>query len=389
MTVAKSPGTLPSDGIGPARSSGSGNVRPPREWSGPGALAARLIAATVDAETTIEHAMTHLDIAGTGVLLLADHDRRLVGVVTDGDIRRHLLTGETLGLPCRTIATRRPLVATPHTTPGEALELMDRGRGFTVNHLPVVDSDGHIVGLILRSDLVTADPLDVSAVIMAGGLGTRLRPLTNDVPKPMLPVGDRPLLERTIERLRRAGVRQVSITTHYLAERITSHFGDGHAFGVEMHYVPEDRPLGTAGALRLLPPVAGPLLVMNGDVLTTVSFADMVAYHRAHHAEATVGVRRYEIPVPYGVLDCEGSRVRALREKPRQQFLVNAGVYLLERAALELIPAGRRFDMTELIQRLLDEDRTVASFPILEYWLDIGQIADYERAQMDAQGTGG
>jgi dTDP-glucose pyrophosphorylase len=356
-----------------------------REWSGPGAIAARLIAATVDAETTIDHAMARLDIAGTGVLLLADRDGRLVGVVTDGDIRRHLLTRESLALPCRTIATRRPLVATPETTAAEALELMDHGRDFTVNHLPVVNSEGRVVGLILRSDLVSTDPLDVSAVIMAGGLGTRLRPLTNDVPKPMLPVGDRPLLERTIERLRRAGVRQVSVTTHYLAEQITSHFGDGHEFGVEMHYVSEDRPLGTAGALRLLPPTPGPLLVINGDVLTTVSFTEMFAYHRAHHAEATVGVRRYEIPVPYGVLECEGPRVRALREKPRQQFLVNAGVYLLERSCLDVIPAGRRFDMTELIQRLLDTERPVVSFPILEYWLDIGQMIDYQRAQAEVQ----
>jgi perosamine synthetase len=386
MTTTKPAETSRGEGSR-ASSPGSPSNASAREWSGPGALAARLVASTIGAEASIEQAMARLDVAGTGVLLLVDNDHRLVGIVTDGDIRRHLLTGRTLALPSRTIATVHPLVATPATTPGEALELVDHGRGFTVNHLPVVDSNGRLVGLILRSDLVSADPLDVSAVIMAGGLGTRLRPLSKDPQKPALPVGNRPQLARIIERLRQAGVRHISITTHYLANRLTDYFGDGHDFGVDLHYVPEDRPLGTAGALRGLPAPRGPVLVINGDVLTTVSVPDMLAYHRAHSADATVGVRRNELQVPYGVIECKGPRVSMLRETPQRPFLENAGVYVLERHVLELIPADRRFDMTDLIQRLLHTGKTVVSFPIFEYWRSNRGNSRLQEADAPESGT--
>ncbi|MBX6331157.1 MAG: nucleotidyltransferase family protein [Gemmatimonadaceae bacterium] len=345
----------------------------------------RLELAIVPPSLTIADALARLDRAGTGVLLLADDDRVLFGIVTDGDIRRHILSGESLDVPCANIATRTPLVATPETTKAEALHLMDHARDFVLNHLPVVDADRRIVGLVLRSDLVSTDHAGLSAVIMAGGFGTRLRPLTDTVPKPMLPVGDRPLLELTVERLRRSGIKRVNVTTHYLADAISNHFGDGHAFGVDMRYVPEDRPLGTAGALRLMEPTDEPLLVLNGDILTTVDFQALLAYHREHRADVTVGVRKYELQVPYGVVECDGALVRALREKPVRTFLVNAGIYLLEPSVMGFIPEGRRFDMTDLIQSLLDAGRRVASFPIVEYWLDIGRMADYEQAQDDVK----
>jgi NDP-sugar pyrophosphorylase family protein len=272
-------------------------------------------------------------------------------------------------------------------TPVQALQLMDSAREYVINQLPVVTADGTIAGFWLRSDFVKAAPV-LSAVIMAGGFGTRLLPLTEGTPKPMLPVGNRPLLERTIERLRAAGIADVRVTTHYLGDLIASHFGDGQAFGVRMSYVPEDRPLGTAGALRQLAPATETLLVMNGDILTNVDFAAMYAYHREQRADATIGVRAYELQVPYGVVECRDSTVTALQEKPVQSFLVNAGIYLLEPSALAHIPDQERFDMTDLIQRLLDLGRPVASFPIVEYWLDIGRPADYEQAQRDAAGMG-
>jgi NDP-sugar pyrophosphorylase family protein len=225
----------------------------------------------------------------------------------------------------------------------------------------------------------------LSAVIMAGGYGTRLRPLTDDMPKPMLPVGDRPLLERTVRRLREAGIQDVRVTTHYLGDRIASHFGDGKAFGVDITYLNEDRPLGTAGALALVNRPAGPLLVMNGDILTNLNFHALLAFHREHRADATVAVRKYDLTVPYGVVECEGTQVKALQEKPTERFLVNAGIYLLEPTVLGCIPPGERFDMTELIQVLLQQGRTVVSFPIVEYWLDIGRAEDYERAQSDVE----
>src|SRR4029079_19589486 len=198
---------------------------------------------------------------------------------------RAVLAGVPLSEPCLGIASTDPVVAPATATAADALHLMDRGREYTLDHLPVLDDRRRLVGLLLRSDLVTEVPPPVDALIMAGGFGARLMPLTRTTPKPMLPVGDRPLMERTIECLREAGVRHINITTHYLADQIASHFGDGHGFGVEVKYVTEERPLGTAGSLRLIDPGGGPLLVINGDILTGLHFRDLLAYHRMQRAD--------------------------------------------------------------------------------------------------------
>lgn len=342
---------------------------------------ARLQLAAIAPTASIAEAVSRLEGAGTGMLVLCGSDGRLSGVLTDGDIRRALLRGVPFDRPCSAIATADPVVAVDPLTEEDALRLMDQGTTFPVDHLPVVDPSGRVVGLLLRRDLVTTGDLGLAAVIMAGGFGTRLQPLTNDTPKPMLPVGDRPLLELTIERLRAAGIRRVNITTHYLADRITRHFGNGDAFGVDLRYVAEDRPLGTAGALRLVGAGDEPLLVINGDVLTRVDFRDMAEFHRASCATATIGVRAVEFVFPYGVVDADEGGVRGLHEKPRLSYLVNAGVYLIEPAAFGYIPEGRRYDMTDLIERLLTERHRVVSFPIVESWIDIGRHGDYAVAQ--------
>ena len=341
----------------------------------------RLSKASIFYQATISEAIAQLERAGTGALLLCDENRRLCGLLTDGDLRRAVLRGVSFDRPCCTIANPDPVVVRRDYTPADALRLMDHGRNFTLNHLPVVDESGRASDLLLRSDFVTEEQLGLSAVIMAGGFGSRLRPLTDHVPKPMLTLGDRPLLEMTVERLRDAGIRRVNMTTHYLAETITSHFGDGRAFDVEINYVAEDRPLGTAGGLKLLGDCNETLRVINGDVLTEVDFRSMLTYHREHGADATVGVRQVELQVPYGVIHCEGSRVRNIQEKPVMSFLINAGVYLLEPSVHRYIPQEHRFDMTDLVERLIENGRQVVSFPIVEYWLDIGRRADYESAQ--------
>jgi dTDP-glucose pyrophosphorylase/CBS domain-containing protein len=338
--------------------------------------------ATIPPDASIADAVARLEWAETGILLLCGEDRLLLGVLTDGDVRRAILRNEPFASPCLRIASHRPVTAPPAPTAAEALSLMDHGTRFPVDHLPLVDAEGHIVGLLLRRDLVTLDPAPMAAVIMAGGFGTRLRPLTDHLPKPMLPVGDRPLLARTLERLHDAGIRSVSITTHYLAEAIIDYFGDGEALGLQLQYVSEDRPLGTAGALRQIEAGEGPLLVLNGDILTGLDFREMLAFHRAHGADATVAVRRYEVRVPYGVIQSEdGGVVRGLTEKPILPLLINAGIYLLEPSVRGYLPPEDRFDMTQLLQRLLQEQRRVVSFPVLEYWLDIGQVPDYQHAQ--------
>jgi dTDP-glucose pyrophosphorylase len=331
----------------------------------------------------ISGAIRRLDDAGTGVLLLCEADGLMLGVLTDGDIRRAMLRGVSFGESCGSIASLKPVVAPPGVLAVEALRQMNEA---DVNQLPVVDPrDGRIVGLLLRRDLVTEDELAVAAVVMAGGAGTRLMPLTTDIPKPMLPVGDRPLLERTIERLRDAGIHRVNVTTHYHPEKITGHFGDGKAYGVEIAYVTEDRPLGTAGGLSLLEDRGEPLLVINGDILCNVDFRDLVAFHRQNRADITVCVGKHDVRIPYGVVECDGPRLLRIKEKPNVSVLVNAGIYLLEPSVRCFIPAGERFDMTDLIDRLLESGRPVVTYPLIGYWLDVGHHDDYRKAQQDVE----
>jgi len=342
----------------------------------------RLDSVVISPTASITEAIAYLDKAGTGALVLCSSGRKLEGLLTDGDIRRAILRGISMEADCETIAIRNPVTAKCSISPEETLHLMNQ---HDINHLPVVDLEGNVLEFRLRRDLSSEEQLDLSAVIMAGGFGKRLLPLTEQVPKPMLSVGDRPLLELTIQQLRRSGIREVSLTTHYLPENILKHFGNGEAFGVKLKYLKEDYPMGTAGGLKLMKRMDGTFLEINGDILTGVSFKEMVGYHRKYGAEITVGVRKYEVRVPFGVVECEDVKITQLREKPSLTFFINAGVYLLEPSACDYIPEGKRFDMTELIQKLMDAGRPVVSFPIMEYWLDVGRHEDYMRAQEDVR----
>ena len=338
---------------------------------------------------SIREVMACIDRNAKGIALVVDPERRLIGTVTDGDIRRAILAGMDLNLPVQTLLDRKAatLLPGPRTAPvgtpdAELLRMMNES---TLRHIPLADEAGHIVDVALLSDLVKEYELPLRAVVMAGGSGTRLRPLTEDVPKPMLSIGGRPLMHVIINQLRSAGIRRVHVTTHYQPEKIRNYFGDGQDFGVELSYVREDRPLGTAGALGLLSTSEQPLLVINGDILARVDFRAMLEHHRDHRADLTVAVRQYGVRLPYGVVESDGVHVRRIREKPSLAFLVNAGIYLLEPAAVRHIPSGEPFDMTDLIQCLLDLGRPVVSFPVVGYWLDIGNHGDYVQAQEDVK----
>ena len=278
----------------------------------------------------------------------------------------------------------RPVTAEPASTDAERLAIMTR---HDLRHLPVVDADGILVHLTLLSDVVKDLLLPVRALVMAGGYGTRLRPLTADVPKSMLPVGDRPLLEHIVRQLQQAGIRRVNLATHYRADVIERHFGDGSGFDVDIQYVNEDRPLGTAGALSLMARSDEPLLVINGDIMTEVDIPAMVDFHTANRADMTVAVRPYEVQIPFGVVETDGVLITAVSEKPLIRHFINAGIYLLNGDVCGLLPAGEPYHMTDLIARLVAERRRVISFPIREYWVDIGRSEDYERARLDAGGA--
>jgi len=340
-------------------------------------------------DTPIRTALLLIDKGGIGIVLIVDEGRRLLGTISDGDVRRAILSSLDLDTPVTVLLERKkagqyskPITAKVGTTREELLLLM---RKFILREIPILDEDDRIVDLIGMDDLVPVEPLLLQAVIMAGGFGSRLRPLTEDMPKPMLPVGGRPLMEVLLEQLRDSGIRNVNVTTHFRPEKITDYFGDGKNFGVELNYVNEESPLGTGGALGLMPRPSEPLLVINGDVLTQVDFRAMYAFHQEYKADLTLAVRQYEFEVPYGVIECDGVFVKGIQEKPSFNYFVNAGIYLLQPDVYEYIPVGKRFNMTDLIQWLMDAGKVVVSFPVREYWLDIGQHVDYAQAQKDVE----
>lgn len=339
-------------------------------------------------DSSLREVIACIDVNRKGIALVVDPHQRLMGTVTDGDVRRALLAGRDLEWRASDLLTEKPpeasmpLTAPATATAAELLELMQQ---HDVRHIPLVTSDGRITDVVVLSDLVAEYQLPLRAVIMAGGLGTRLRPLTDDKPKAMLPVGDRPLLEHIVRQLKDAGIHRLSLATHYRGDVIRRHFGDGREFDVDIQYVDEGEPLGTAGALSLLASSAEPLLVMNGDILTQVDFRAMLEFHAVNRADLTMAVRAFDVQVPYGVVDSHGIDVVRVLEKPISRHLINAGIYLLGPDLHRYVPRGQRYDMTDLVNRLIDEGRRVIGFPVREPWIDIGQLDDYQRAQEDEQ----
>ena len=347
--------------------------------------ASRIADLCIHLTTSLREAMTVIDRNALGIALIVDGDRHLLATLTDGDVRRALLSGAQLDQPVEQMLgpgfrkLPSPITATVRIEPRTALNMM---RAHGIRHLPLLDENQRVADLIVLDDLISEVDPSVTAVIMAGGYGRRLRPLTEKTPKPMLPVGNRPLLEHVVGQLREAGIRRILLTTHYRPDVIVEHFGNGERFGVQLEYVVEDRPLGTAGSLAFAQSDE-PLLVMNGDILTNINFRAMLNFHREHGADLTVAVRIHEYQVPYGVVAMEEARVRALTEKPTYRFFINAGIYLLQPDLRRYIPGNAPYDMTDLIEQALLDGRKVVGFPVHEYWVDIGQLRDYERAQMD------
>jgi dTDP-glucose pyrophosphorylase len=337
--------------------------------------------AALPPSATVRDAMQRLDAARTQIVLVVDAEDRLLGTVTDGDIRRAILRQDDLGAPVAQVMNDHPVTA---RSGDSSSALAARMRDRRVHQLPLLGPDDRVVGLELLDRLTASPRRENAAVLMAGGLGTRLRPLTDATPKPLLDIGGKPLLETIIGSLAAHGFRRLYVSVNYRADQIEAHFGDGADRGLEIHYLREDEFLGTAGALSLLPAAPeAPLLVMNGDILTRLDFGQLMDFHTAEGADLTMCIRQISTRVPYGVVDLDENRVVAITEKPEQQHFVNAGIYVLAPAVVAGIAHGRHLDMTELAQEVGARGGTVVAFPIREYWLDVGQPADYERAQHD------
>jgi dTDP-glucose pyrophosphorylase/CBS domain-containing protein len=337
----------------------------------------------------VRELMSLMDRCALGITLVVDEYGRLEATVTDGDVRRAILLGIELDQPVSDLLAARtdngrdgrPVTAPSGTPPEELCQMMAE---YRIRQIPLLDAEERVVDIALDSDYLTASALPLDGFIMAGGFGKRLMPLTENCPKPMLPVSGRPILEHLVRKLSAAGIQHVSISTHYLAESIVEHFHDGKDFGVHIEYVAEDRPMGTAGALARASVGDLPLLVINGDILTSIDFRAMLEFHREHSADMTVAVQQYEVQIPYGVISTEGIDAVRIVEKPSIRHFVSAGIYLIQPGVCQMVPPNRECDMPDLITGLIDAHKRVICFPIREYWLDVGHMEQYERASTDA-----
>jgi dTDP-glucose pyrophosphorylase len=324
----------------------------------------------VSRDATLRDALRALE-SGDGELALVLEGSTLLGVVTDGDVRRALLAGASLADPVAPLVNRRCLAVSPSTDRAEVLDLM-RTRG--VRAIPVVESDGTLVGLHRAQEVLGLPTRPNIAVIMCGGRGARLGPLTDAIPKPMLTVAGRPILERLVLLLASQGITKIYLAVHYLASIIEEHFRDGASLGVEIHYLRESEPLGTGGALSLLPQgPAHPVVVMNGDLVTQARVGAMLDAHARAGAMATVGVRRYRHVVPFGCVEVDEGRVVAMEEKPALSKLVNTGLYVLEPSVIARVPRGTPFALPSLLEGCLSRGERVQSFEIVDEWIDVGQ----------------
>lgn len=329
----------------------------------------------------LKEAIRAIESSRVKVALVVDPERRLLGTITDGDVRRAILNGAGLADPVTNIMNASPRVGHLGDDRGPLIDLMRRN---ICRHIPILDADRRVVAIETLEELVAYGRRANCVVLMAGGLGKRLRPLTDDMPKPMLPVGDTPLLQLIIESFRDQGFNKFYVSVNYLGHKIQDHFGDGSEWGVSIDYLCEDKPLGTAGALALLPErPTTPIIVMNGDILTKVDFRQLLQFHDEHKAQATMCVRDYFVEVPFGVIDNDGHRIREFREKPRHRFLVNAGIYTLEPDVLDHIPRDEFYDMPSLIETLVARGQHACLFPVREYWLDVGRMDDFDRARRE------
>ncbi len=335
--------------------------------------------ALVPAEATIQDAISCLDESAVQIALVIAPDGVLVGTITDGDIRRGLLRGLSLASPLSSIVRHEPLVVPSEMDRATVLQLM---RANVYSAIPVVDATRHVVGLHLLNELIAPQRRSNVMVIMAGGRGARLHPLTDNCPKPLLPVGGKPMLEHIIDRARGEGIARFVIAVHYLGHMIEEYFGDGRRWDIEIAYVREQAPLGTAGALTLLTPTpTEATIVTNGDVLADIRYSELLDFHADHSAVATMAVRLHEWQHPFGVVQTRGVDIVGFEEKPVMRSHINAGIYALDPSALKALALNEHCDMPSLFARLQAQgDRTIV-YPMHEPWLDAGHTEDLERAE--------
>ena len=340
----------------------------------------------INQNASIKEALEVIDKGAIKVAVVLSDDGLLLGMLNDGDIRRALLKGMSLDDSITGITNKHPVVANINDTKERILELANEKK---LHQIPII-SNGKLIGIQDIREFLAPKNKPNKVILMVGGLGTRLRPLTNDVPKPMLDVGNKPILHTIVENFAKYGYTDIIMCVNYKSEIIKEYFGNGDKFGVKIEYVLENQRMGTAGALSLLQKrPKDDFFVMNGDLLTNVNFEYLHEYHKDSNALASICIRKYEMQVPYGVVNVRANKVTSIEEKPTQSFFVSAGIYMFSPIVLDFIPKGVFYDMPTLFSELLKHDFPIHPFPIREYWLDIGRMDEYRRANDEYEGVFG
>ncbi|MCX7121849.1 MAG: nucleotidyltransferase family protein [Gammaproteobacteria bacterium] len=335
---------------------------------------------------TIISAVEKLDQEALGVLLVVDVEHRLLGVITDGDIRRHLLKHGSMDEPVYRIMNKNPKTALETENKEQLLMKM---QNLNILHLPILNLQKKVVGLETLNHLVAKRNRDNVVIFMAGGLGTRLHPLTLDYPKPLVKIGNKPIIETLLENFISNGFQKFYFSVNYKAKMIQEYFGNGEKWGVNIQYLEENQALGTAGSLKLLPSKPRlPFYVVNADIMTNLNFEQILEFHHyhLHHPAATVCVRQYQNTIPYGVVNIDKKKQNLINieEKPTHNYFVNAGIYILNPEVLDYFPEENIvYDMPTLLSDLVKKNKLVATFPIREYWLDVGSHANLSQAVDD------
>lgn len=328
-------------------------------------------------DAPIKETLSRIDHSPLKIGLVVNRRKRLIGIITDGDVRRGILRGKDLNAANSEFMNEN--FCALHQGESES-SVVEQATSLNIHVIPVLDASGCVTRVIDLS--ARKESLDSRAFVMVGGLGSRLRPLTDKTPKPMLDIGGKPLLATITENFRKHGITRLTFCLKYLGNQIVDYFGDGLANGVSIDYIYEQESLGTAGALGLVrDELREPFVVMNGDVLTTVNFRHLIEFHTNNAAAATMCVSEYNAQIPYGVIRIKHDSIAAIEEKPSETVFINAGVYILSPECLECIPQKQYLDMTTLFQMLIEKGKVVKSFPLREYWLDIGRYEDYNRAK--------
>lgn len=332
-------------------------------------------------ECSVKQALEILDLGARGVVLVVDKNKKLLGTITDGDIRRAILKGISLDSSIGEIVHYNPVYANIHMSREEIKDLIIKK---AVKDIPIVNDENQLVDIISIKDILIPEGKENPVIIMAGGLGTRLKELTQEMPKPMLKVGQDPMLQHIINNFKQYGYNKIFISVNYKAEIIENYFQDGYAHGVKIEYIKEHKRLGTAGGIGIAREyLNAPFFVINGDIFTNLNVENMMKFHIENHFDITVGIRKHSFQIPYGVIKVKDNHINELKEKPIIDYFINAGVYCLSPNVLEYIPEDEYFEITDLINICIKNNKKVGSYEIKEYWMDIGRLEDYNKVNKD------